>query len=468
MSFLKMSGLPALLVVLLSGCQSLHYTDPNEMPPSSALPETSEQGFVEVRFFDDIGGGSLSALLGAESYPDSPSETTQLTSLVQGSNRGNNYGTLIRGFISPPASGDYRFFIASDDESELLLSPSDSAAEAGVIASVPGWTYREQFSKYSSQSSGYQSLEGGRKYYFELRHKEGTGADHFRVEWEGPGMTQQVITSDYLFSYAGPVADEGSEDEDEAGTGGGDGDTVTAPSVKDYQAGYRVGFHDGRQNLAFNPAPPPLDQDGDGLYDNWEVVFGLNPADPDDADTDLDGDLLSARDEYLLGSNPAQEDTDADGIPDGIEFAYEMNPLDSADASADLDGDGATNLEEYLAQTDIADSADMPVVSTPVDGGGEGGDTEEEVVETVRTVRLLWQAPDTRADGSLLSSSEISGYRISYGQTAEADGQVLEVSGASTSAEIEGLSSGVWFFKMRVIDGNGRASSWSEVFEYEL
>jgi len=112
MSFLKIPGLPGLLVIFfMSGCQSLHYTDPNELPPSSALPEVSEQGFVEIRFFDGIDGEALSSLLGTDSYPDNPSETAQLTTLVQESYRGNNYGALVRGFLKAPTSGDYRFFL---------------------------------------------------------------------------------------------------------------------------------------------------------------------------------------------------------------------------------------------------------------------------------------------------------------------------------------------------------------------
>lgn len=209
----------------------------------------------------------------------------------------------------------------------------------------------------------------------------------------------------------------------------------------------------------------PLDQDGDGLYDNWEVLFGLNPADPDDAVSDLDGDLLSAEDEYWLGSNPAQEDTDGDGIPDGIEFAYEMDPLDSTDSSADLDGDGATNLEEYIAQTDLANSADAPVPAPPVD---EGADEVTPPEVTVKTVRLTWQAPETRSDGSALLSSEIAGYSISYGQNASAEGDVVEVTGEESSATIQGLATGTWYFKLRVIDANGLVSGWSPVVEYDL
>ncbi|MDC2890444.1 putative Ig domain-containing protein [Psychrosphaera algicola] len=42
------------------------------------------------------------------------------------------------------------------------------------------------------------------------------------------------------------------------------------------------------------------DDDGDGLSDEIELAFGLNPLDKDDALTDLDGDGLSNLDEYLL------------------------------------------------------------------------------------------------------------------------------------------------------------------------
>jgi Tol biopolymer transport system component len=44
-------------------------------------------------------------------------------------------------------------------------------------------------------------------------------------------------------------------------------------------------------------------------------------------------------------------DTDHDGIPDEWETKYGLNPNDAADASLDPDGDGKTNLQEYLART---------------------------------------------------------------------------------------------------------------------
>ena len=47
-----------------------------------------------------------------------------------------------------------------------------------------------------------------------------------------------------------------------------------------------------------------FDSDGDGMPDEWELRFGLNPCDPSDATSDSDGDGMSNLDECLAGRNP--------------------------------------------------------------------------------------------------------------------------------------------------------------------
>jgi hypothetical protein len=73
------------------------------------------------------------------------------------------------------------------------------------------------------------------------------------------------------------------------------------------------------------------DTDGDGMHNEWEVSFLLNPFDPSDGDEDLDGDGLSNTEEFLAGTIPTNPDTDQDGMQDGAETQAGLNPLDPMD-----------------------------------------------------------------------------------------------------------------------------------------
>ena len=60
-------------------------------------------------------------------------------------------------------------------------------------------------------------------------------------------------------------------------------------------------------------------------------------------------------------------DTDGDGIPDNIENQYGLNPFDPLDAHDDLDGDGISNAQEYARSTNIAFDDVAPSLSVPPD-----------------------------------------------------------------------------------------------------
>lgn len=324
------TGLISILLAMtvLAGCQSMGGRSIDDLPPTAAIPSTSEPGTVYAQYYDDVSGMVLDDLTASAIFPDQPTEVAALNQLARLTKRGNDYGTLVRGYIIPPMDGSYEFFVASDDESELFLSSDASADNLRQVAHVPRWTKAEDYSQYASQRSGSISLSGGNRYYFELLHKQAGGGDHFSVAWTGPNMGQQIISGDYLASWA-PSAFESGD----------------AP--QSYSLGYRIGYFDGDKGLAFSQDYPPLDQDEDGLYDNWEVYYGLDPTDPSDASTDTDGDLLSAEEEFLVGTNPTNPDTSGDGLTDGEKYAYGLDPLDPDDLYVEIEGE-TVNLYEYL------------------------------------------------------------------------------------------------------------------------
>lgn len=72
------------------------------------------------------------------------------------------------------------------------------------------------------------------------------------------------------------------------------------------------------------------DLDGDGLSNEYELQYGLDPNDPSDALTDLDGDGLDNLKESELGSDPNDSDSDDDGLTDGEEFKLNTSLTEAA------------------------------------------------------------------------------------------------------------------------------------------
>jgi len=67
------------------------------------------------------------------------------------------------------------------------------------------------------------------------------------------------------------------------------------------------------------------DADRDGMDDNWEVAYGLNPT-VNDRGADKDGDGLTNGQEFFLGTRPDIADTDSDGYTDGQEVLNGTDP----------------------------------------------------------------------------------------------------------------------------------------------
>ena len=181
-----------------------HFTDEAEI----STCEDRKNGRLKVSIWHDLCGGDVKVLRSSPFYPSYPSEIKFLRefSEFQIEDSQTEYGQTIAGFLSPARSGSYRFAIASDDSSELWLSPSENPNEKQLIASVfiegtTGWTTKNVINKYPNQISRDIKLRDGGQYYIEVIHKQGEGDGFVQVFWSNSGVEDfKLISSEYLSS----------------------------------------------------------------------------------------------------------------------------------------------------------------------------------------------------------------------------------------------------------------------------
>jgi hypothetical protein len=149
-------------------------------------------GFVKQEFYS----GATRANLESPSYTNSPTKVAYLTSFETPSGQGSSYAERVSALFTAPQTTDYVFFLASDDDSDLFLSPDSNPANKQLIAQETVWSNSRQWltsgggsvlaSKRSDTFAGTTwptgntiSLTAGVQYYIEGVHHQGNGGDAF-------------------------------------------------------------------------------------------------------------------------------------------------------------------------------------------------------------------------------------------------------------------------------------------------
>lgn len=171
----------------------------------------SPKGVLNVRLGQRV---SLEAsacapyVINCPDYPFAPLGHDILPRLEALDNRSRSRLTRVRGWLRPPTTGRYTFWIASDDSSELWLSPGANPAEARRIATVKSgdWTNPREWNRFPAQRSDSQTLEAEKLYYLEVLQEQQGGTNLFAVSWKGPGIDQAVIGGEFLTPWSASPA----------------------------------------------------------------------------------------------------------------------------------------------------------------------------------------------------------------------------------------------------------------------
>lgn len=196
-------------------------TTPNTMPVTHTTFRAPllAAGRAEWDYYY-LGSSGISALLGSPDFPNSPGTNAYFAAfdsgLITGGDlnnngafgaRGDNYGDSLSGWITPTNSGDYTFFLASDDASQLDLSTDSNPGNLSTIAFEPGCChgYTEPTNNVTYTSAP-QTLAAGQSYFIRALHTEGGGGDFVRVAWRlatdpTPAAQLTAIPGNFISSY---------------------------------------------------------------------------------------------------------------------------------------------------------------------------------------------------------------------------------------------------------------------------
>ncbi|MHC4117432.1 MAG: LamG-like jellyroll fold domain-containing protein [Planctomycetota bacterium] len=192
-------------------------------------------GTVVYERWDGIETTELDTLKYSFRYPDNPDVTELLTefSIIPGLDQ---YGGRIHGWVYVPGTGDYTFWLCSDNEGELWLSTDDDPANVKLIAQETDWVPANTWRTGEEQSDAIP-LVAGEKYYIMALWKEGDGGDQCQVAWQGPGVPTTTIIGGANLSPFEPMAAYGARPAKGA-TG------VTQSPVLTWKAGLEAASHE--------------------------------------------------------------------------------------------------------------------------------------------------------------------------------------------------------------------------------
>lgn len=132
---------------------------------------------------------TLTMLTNYTFFPDTPTGSEYLDLFETASNWGDYFGTRLHGWLYPPVTGQYIFWIAADLRAELWLSTDEHPGHRQLIASVTSPTAPRGWTQLVNQQSLPIQLVAGQRYFVEALHKESTGNDHLAVGWQLPDGT---------------------------------------------------------------------------------------------------------------------------------------------------------------------------------------------------------------------------------------------------------------------------------------
>jgi hypothetical protein len=165
-------------------------------------------GGATYEVWSDIAGGAIADLTNNVDFPRNPTTVSTVSNMEAPVDSADAFGGRISAWLHVPVAGEYTFWIASDDDSQLFLGADKNSAK--LIAGVSGWAGSRAWDSMASQKSAAIQLNEG-VYYIAALYKEGGGGDNCSVAWQGPAVpVRELVLDGFITPFVGLWADDPS------------------------------------------------------------------------------------------------------------------------------------------------------------------------------------------------------------------------------------------------------------------
>ena len=157
---------------------------------------------LNVEYWENVRCGSLNEVRKQGVLSTAPATVQHIRDFATPEDHSESFVARVRGYITPPETGDFFFYISADDQGEFWLSADDTPLNLTLCVKTDSYSKPRTWDKANRKSKPV-SLVKGRHYYLEALLREGAKDDHLAVAWSPLADDDpQLVTSPFLLRAA--------------------------------------------------------------------------------------------------------------------------------------------------------------------------------------------------------------------------------------------------------------------------
>lgn len=131
-----------------------------------------------------------------------PDSTQVLTRFETPRDHAEKFVARLRGYLTPPETGEYYFYVAADDQGELWLSTDETPEKVALCVKTETYGNYRVWDKENRRSKAVRLVKG-QHYFVEALLREGEKSDHLSIAWSPVADdAPEVVTSENVLYAA--------------------------------------------------------------------------------------------------------------------------------------------------------------------------------------------------------------------------------------------------------------------------